>query len=77
MTDESKNKPKKICAMRFIVSPQIKKYRENIPHKGILIKQNNYFLIKNGKNNRAKFIGYESLTDERYSDIIVTISYFR
>lgn len=45
--------------------------------KNILIKQNNYVLIKNGKSNRAKFIGYESLTDERYSDIIVTISYFR
>ena len=46
MTDESKNKLKKICAMRFIVSPQIKKYRENIPHKGILFKQNNTVSVK-------------------------------
>ena len=47
MTDESKNKPKKICAMRFIVSPQIKKnIVKNIPQKGILIKQNNTVSVK-------------------------------
>ena len=51
MTDESKNKPKKICAMRFIVNSQVKNIVKNIAQSIPIIKYINGIFTKNVKKS--------------------------